>query len=344
MSKQIFLYIGPHRTGTTFLQNNIFPYLPGVCNVHSRDPECNDILFDATDQHPMFLDLVPIRNRLLSRFEKFDEETVLLGDGHLFGDYGRFNTDGYYVSKAFYDHKKNAKILSRLFDAPKIIMTPRRQDRWLESCYTHFVHNYFTVTIDEFLNPAVRRGDFEFKSRSLKPCCDTTVLDWSVYVDNYYTIFGRENVLVIPNEMMGVELDAFLARLCAFLDVPAVHPLTVDHVNRSYSELSLRLALTLNRFVWTSQNRFGIIPLAPFNAWIQRKRKVKDTKVLWFLAGVTRRLTLHWFLSEVVDRFNYQRPDILGPERRQAILAHYKDANRKLATMIGIDLGRFGYY
>ena len=64
---------------------------------------------------------------------------------------------------------------------------------------------------------------------------------------------------------------------------------------------------------------------------------------MWFLAGVTRRISLYWFLNEVVDRFGYEKPDILGPERRREILAFYKERNEKYQDLIGIDLKKYGY-
>jgi hypothetical protein len=344
MPKQIFIYVGPHRSGSIFLQRTIFPHIAGLCSMFTHDPECNNLVWDAMDQHPMFVDTDAIRERIHRRFEGVKEDRILLSNEEFFGDYGKYNSDGFYISKPFDDHQHRTELLARLFDGAKIILTPRRQDLWLESAYMHFVHNFHTLTIDEFLNPDGTSDTFKFSARSRRPCCDTTALDWSVYVENYYRVFGRENVLVVPHEFVLNEVHAFLDRLADFFGLPAYHPETIAHINRSYSKRALRIALALNRFVWTERNPCGIIPTFPFNARIQERREVRDSKLLWLLAGVTRRISLSWFLSEVVDRFGYRKPDILGPERRQRILEHYKDKNRRYQDLIGFDLERFGYY
>lgn len=102
--------------------------------------------------------------------------------------------------------------------------------------------------------------------------------------------------------------------------------------------------MILNRFIISPRNRLGFIPIQPFGVWINNKRKENDSRLLWFMAGISRRISLHWFLSDVVGGINYEKPDILGPERRQKILDHYRDTNRAYAQLIGYDLGKYGYY
>ena len=223
-------------------------------------------------------------------------------------------------------------------------MTPRRQDLWVESAYMHFIHNFQTVEFDEFFNPGMDKGPNLFKFRSNNQSINFKALDWGVYLKNYHSAFGEENVLVIPNEMMRHDLQDAVNMLCDFTKVDRFDPGEIPQVNRSYSAPALRAAKLINRFILVPGNRFGFIPVHPFLKEIQTQRAKKESKLLWFLAGISRRISPHWFLNEIVGRLNYKKPDNLGPERREMVLSHYRRANKDYAEMIHIDLEKYGYY
>jgi hypothetical protein len=167
-------------------------------------------------------------------------------------------------------------------------------------------------------------------------------LDWGVYVRNYYENFGKDNVLVLPYEMMIHHFDEFLDRLYRFMGVEPYIPETVETANRGYSALSVKVALLLNRFIHSRGNRVGFIPNRPF-IWYLLKRR--DRSLLFrILLGISSRMSLSWFLQKVVERFYYRQADPLGPERKREILEYYVDRNREYSRLIGIDLARYGYY
>lgn len=344
MSKQFILYVGPHRSGSTFLQGYIFPHIPDVYCVYSRDQDCNVKVMNAFDEHPLFRDVDAIKKDIHARFEGVEEPNVLISDEEYFGDYGHYNSGGSFIIKPFHNHQQRADLLAQLFPGAKVILTFRRQDLWIESAYMHFIHNYFTISVDEFLDRTPHFKKTLYRWRSRKPGCDFRMLNWIKYLENYQRLFGKKNVLVVPHEMVLNDLRPALDRLYAFLGVPPYYPETVPHPGRSLSRTSYRLALILNRFVNNVRNRWGIIPAKPFAWWLREKRREKDTRLLWFLAGISRRIDLYWFLSEVVDRFGYRKNDVLGPERRRVILDYFKDINKEYARMIGLDLGKYGYY
>lgn len=343
--KEIFVYAGPHRSGSQFLLRTITPYIGDLCDVRSRYPTTNDVVMEAMDEHPMFPRTDEYRSRIAEGLAQISEDKVLFANEEFFGDYGKFISDQYYIGKAFQENPFRVNVLKNLFGSAKVILTIRRQDLWVESAYMHFIHNYETVKFSDFIAPGVKWGPSFFRSRSHKPSLDYRVLDWRPYVRNYVEAFGRENVLVIPNEMMRDHLPEALEKLYAFMGIEnGYFPDSPAHVNRSYSDLALRIALVINRFVHTPRNRWGFIPLQPFLQEIQAQRRKKETKFLWFLAGISRRINLHWFLGEIISKRNYVKPKLLTPEQRQEILAYFADANREYAEMIGEDLSRFGYY
>lgn len=344
MIKQIFLYVGPHRSGSTFLDSEIFPCVPDVYCVRARDRECTAKIMNAFDEHTLFRDVEALKNNIYAHFDGVTESNIVISNPEFFGDYGHHDSGGTYIITPFHNHQSRAELLAKLFPGAKVILTFRRQDLWIESAYMHFIHNYFTVSVDEFLDRTPKFQDTLYRKRSAKPGCDVTCLDWVVYLKNYHRLFGAENVLVVPHDMLRNELPAALERLYAFMGVEPYFPKRVRHPGKSYSSLAYKMALVLNRFAITPQNRLGFIPSMPFVRAINAKRAVKDTRLLWFLAGISRRISLRWFLSDVVSRIGYRKPDLLGPVRRRAILDHYRDLNREFAKLIGIDLSKYGYY
>ncbi|MGJ3259883.1 MAG: hypothetical protein ACFE0S_09790 [Rhodospirillales bacterium] len=347
--KKLFIYLGPHRSGSHFLNEYIAPNLGDVYATFSRDRTINTIILSAMESHPLFFDPAPARERILARLADVGEDIVLVNSAEFFGDYGRFNSDRHYISQPFYDNPRRAQVLRDIFDCPdfdppKVIMSMRRQDTWVESAYMHFIHNYRTSPFDRFVAPGTD-NDFRIsKNQRGHPGVDWRSLDWSIYLQNYIDTFGAENVLVLPFEMGTQELKAYLERLYDFMQCERYFPESAPLVNHSLSETALKIALVLGRFVRQKDNPLGFIPDQPFAGWLRDRRAKGDNKLLWALAGISRRINLFWFLRHVVSRYNYKRPDLLGPERRRQILDYYRDSNKKYAEIIGVDLSKYGYY
>lgn len=349
MSKQVYVYLGPHRSGSNFLNNKILPHVPGVFTAFTKDPELNFILLNAMEGHPMFTDYDAIRAEINERLEKIEEDIIIIGDEEFFGDYGKCASGGSFRATPFHDHGFKIDLISRVFDNPKVFLTIRRQDKWVESAYMHYIHNYFTIKFDNFIAPKkTSKGVFysrPYDHRSEHPACNYKMLDWSVYLQNCFDKFGKQNVLVIPNELMAQDLHSALRRLYSFMSIKdGYFPDNPAPSNKSYSKTALKIALLLNRFVVSNKTRFTFIPEAPFQGWVLRKRREKDNRFLWFFNGIIRRIRLYWFLNDVVGRFNYERPDPLGPEKREEILTYFKESNKKYAKMIDVDLSKYGYY
>ena len=347
--KKLYIYVGPHRSGSHFLNDNIMPNVPEVYSTFSRDKSVNTILLNAMESHHLFFDAASVRKQVLERLADVKEDIILINSAEFFGDYGHHNSDGMYISQPFYDNPRRAQILKDVFDcpefeSPKVMMSMRRQDTWIESAYMHYIHNYRIFKFENFITPNKGSNYRGPKEQGRIPGVDWRSLDWSVYVKNYFQIFGKDNVLVLPFEMGTKDLPLYLKRLFYFLDVPPYLPDTAPLVNHSISSAALKWALILGPLVRQPENPYGFIPLQPFAGWLKKKRAVRDTKLLWALAGISRRISLLWFLRHVVSKYNYQRPDLLGETLRNQILSHYKESNKAYAEMIGVDLSKYDYY
>jgi len=343
-TKHVFLHVGPRRCGSTYLQNVVFPNIPGVKDMRTN-PSLMGTIIGAMDENPLFFDEKSFRQDINTKVSYVEEEKVIFSDEDYFGDYGYYISDQFYVACQFHDNAHKARVLSKLFKSAKIIITPRRQDLWIESSYLHFIQNYYTFSIKQFLEPGIVWDEFvEYTKRARAPAIDFKALDWTVFIENYIDLFGRENVLVIPQEMFRHDSTQAIERLCDFMDVKPFSLAKNQVVNESLSSFALKLALIFNQFVHTARQPFGIIPSQPFLLKIQQRRKIKDSKFLWFLAGCSRRFSLHWFLIYFLGKFDSKKAKILSPKWRTTILNHYREPNRKLAKLIGLDLKKYDYY
>jgi hypothetical protein len=293
------------------------------------------------DENPLFIKKDSLKKNIYQQLHHVDEEKIVISDPEFFGSYSK-QIEGMYCSKQFEDNKYKTQLLHDLFPSAKIIITPRRQDAWIESYYNGIVRGYTTVKINDFLLNLRMPGTDGFDTRSSRPCCDINTLDWGVYVQNYFDVFGKKNVLVLPQEMMLHDTDEFLDRLYKFMEVKSFRPNKIVRVNRGYSSLSFQIALILNRFVHTENNRFGIIPNKPFFNFLLKRRD--RSAIFRLLTGISRRISLRWFLEEVVDKIQYKPKDLIDPESRKYIFDLYRDKNVEYGKLIGIDLGKYRYY
>ena len=300
------------------------------------------MLLEAFEINPLFADFSAIRNTFSRKFDEIQQNNIVFGDADFFGTYHRYANTGEFHSQVFFDHKHHSEVIKNIFPEAKIILTPRRQDTWLESAYNTYVRKYYTVDIKQFLNPDGGKHSWVFRTRSNKPCCDFRQLDWLKYVKNYARLFGRENVLVLPYEMMVEDLEEFLQHLYSFMEVEPYFPSSQEPTNPGYSSLSLKIALSLNKFIHTDHNKLGIIPVKPFfNFFLKRREQNPAYRIL---CGISSRLSLEIFLRKVIDKYIAVNKGILNKENRKEILIYYTELNKRYAKYINIDLEKYGYY
>jgi len=112
---KVFIHVGLHKTGTTFLQNEIFPKIPNI----------------NYQRH------VDLTTRVVSgKVNLFSDENL---DG---GSYRIFNT---------VQHRYNImENLHTLYPTAKIIICIRDRDKWLQSAYKQYVVAYYSYSFRDY--------------------------------------------------------------------------------------------------------------------------------------------------------------------------------------------------
>jgi len=329
--KNVYLHVGMPKTATTFLQARCFPYLKGI---RYQNNAVKDLVDRIIYTNPILLDLTNIKQEMAGLLTKMDGERLLISQERLFGNMLRNYHDNVYL----------AGCLKVVFPNAKLIIVIRRQDDLAESIYKQALQSYYCQTLNSFLN--YRNGAFEDSCDPLGlPNLDVKQMDLHRYVRNYIEHFGRENVCVLPYELLRDDRRAFLDKLSAALEVDPVYPANNYYENRSYSWLACRIALLLNRFVRVEgdgSRLLQFIPDKPFLSYL--KRKAGEKKIYKTLGGISRRLTLRHFLQDGLDRVIYIRRNLISKRKRESIMAFYRESNVRLDQEFSLNLKRFGYY
>jgi hypothetical protein len=197
--------------------------------------------------------------------------------------------------------------------AVKILMTIRRQDEFLKSLYAQWVASGGTTRVHQFLDQKVLD----------RPHIDLRTFDYLATFHSYAEVFGAENILVLPYELMKQEEGRFLELLNAF---SGENFQTVERsqtaVNRSLSGYQIAWMRFLNKIFETQMSMDYLLPRRFFDT-TRYRQKLQRSNFLRF--GST---------------FNEQEEQFL-----QDTFNSYAAANAELNQRYPqYDLQAYGYY
>jgi hypothetical protein len=329
--KNVYLHLGMPKTGTTFLQARYFPYLKGI---RYGGKDMMALIDRIIYTNPIFLDLKRTEQEAQSILSNIDEESLLISHERLFGNMLRNYEDNVYLTGC----------LKVVFPEAKLIIVIRRQDELVESIYKQTLQSYYHQKVSSFLNYRDKTFGDSCDQLGL-PNLDVKQLNLHRYVQNYVEHFGRDKVAVLPYELLRHDQRGFLERLAATLNVEPFYPANNYQENRSYSWLSCKIALLLNRFVRVEgdgSRLLQFIPNKPFSSFLNRRPS--ERRVYKVLRGINRRLTLRHVLQNGLDRIIYTRRNLISEKKRASIMAFHKESNTRLDKEFNLNLKLFGYY
>lgn len=247
---------------------------------------------------------------------------------------------------SFLSAKQNAEALREFFPKARVLIVIRRQDEFSESVYKQSLHQGHSLTPNRFLSYS--RGKRDYVKRPLQtPGINIRVdlFDWLSLVTHYHKLFGRENVTVIPYELLRDEPGRFLAEIDQWAGRGLARSVANGGGgwrNRGYSLPSSYIALVLNRFLMRHWNSCGFIPEKPFVRSLSRAERRGPGRSA-IKRGLSA-LSLRALLQNGLDRIVYIPGRMIREERRNEIMAVHAARNRELADLVGWDLERWGYH
>lgn len=237
MAMKLLIHPGFHKTGTSWLQDSVFS---------------KEVLFNSLFTHTEI-------DALLVRLHDLDFDPAEVHSAAkprlAAGQAGSIPVvSSEILSGTMFDGSRDSKVLAdRLkasFPEAKILLTVRNQSSILASVYVQYLKRGGRKKFAEFLNYSCEPG-----YRWFVPSC----LNLGQLTAYYAELYGKENVLVLPQELLARERQAYLNMLINFASDGIAqeyeHEVDTKHVGKSppYSGL----------FLLRLGNLFGTRPLNP---------------------------------------------------------------------------------
>lgn len=296
------IHIGYHKTATTWLQERVFSNSElGFVQPWERQRIVDDfIACEEWSFEP---------GRVRARYAGFNDSrrTPVVSYERLSG----------YPGSGGYDSAMIAGRLAKALPEARVLIVIREQKSLIRSWYAQFVRDGGTLDLERMLEqpqpwlvraPAFRYGFF---------CFDRLIA-------HYQHLFGAEQVLALPFEMLRSDRARFIRAICEFAGRPAPEAFEAPPRNPGIGPVRVGFTRLGNR-LW------GRNQLAP-HGW----------------ADAPRLRALGERCGSVLDRL---APSVLQRrlDRRwrekiaHAVRDRYADSNRRTAELIGLDLGQYGY-
>ncbi len=317
-SKRIVLHVGLHKTATTFLQERVFPHLPGVAFVHPLhyprpdDGPIERFMLELFFRNAACIDVERHRRAIDAWLAGVAQDCVLISSEAIVG----------WPIENHMNLANNAALLHAMFPSAQVVLVVRRQDKWVESAYAQLLKAGFSTTLERYVNWNADEAAFERYNVGLYkgPNLDARDLDWDAFDRHYRGRFGEQRVLTLPFERFADDAPDFLARLYAFLGVDAgPQPDTRERVNERWTGATARVAKLVNK-----------VPM-PI------KRAIRDRiGARWHPAAL--------FARTIEPMLPRRKPaPLMSKALADALLELHRDSNRALGRRIGIDLSQWGY-
>ena len=298
------VHIGYHRTGTTWLQWNLFSHTSRGFLAAPRK-EINEILvrpnaldFDAEAARAAFRDSIQ---------GAADEGLVpVLSQERISGNY----------CCGGYDNKEVAHRVHRLFPGAKVLIVIREQRSMVLSGYKQYAREGGVQGLSRFLHPKKRLRSW--------PVFDLAYFEYDRLIRCYRELFGADRVLVLPYEMLRSEPEQFVSRICEVCGTSV--PEGLDYSRRdnvSYTGPVLAVKRWFNLFFMRGPMNPGcIIPVG--ENWIVRELFKLSNRLV---PGFVRRWSDRRMLARIA----------------RAAGERYRESNARTAEMTGLDLAGYGY-
>jgi len=305
------IHVGLPKCASSFMQAKVLPRMTGnYCNL---TVELLENVNSATFSPELFLNMVDdyakkatYRNRL-NRLISKNHRLEILSSEFLSGRHS--TTVGQEC-----DGIITANNLKLAYPNAKILMMIREQKKYLLSAYAFRVacYGFETSTFEEWLTRKIKQGIIE-------------KLKYDILAKHYIDLFGKENVLILPMEMIYMDSNRFYKMLLSFAKVASFEIPRKSQVNPSPKGDKI---LSLHR----SANKM----LAPLSTMAM---KFGTEKV---------RNGLYRFKSSVINPFLlrcYSNESSLSvPEEIiEKYADDFRESNQFISMVSKVDLTEFGY-
>lgn len=298
------IHVGYHKTGTTWLQRQLFPredlgYCPVGISVAETDfVHVNDLDFDAARYRREAAP--PLAAATAAGLIPVISHERLSGNPHSGG----------------YDSVRLAERLRAVFPDARILIVFREQRAMILSSYAQYVRVGGGCTLDGYLFPA---------NATRQPMFSFDHFCYHRLIECYRRLFGVDRVLALPFEQLRRDPRGFVAAIARFAGGRIADDLPFDRSeNKSLGAIALIAKRSVNPFlVRDSVNGNGPFAIA------------RAGRVAAALAGVVDRAAPDAWNRAIQARWKARIAEVAR--------GRYDASNAVTAALTGVDLGALGY-
>ena len=226
-----YLHVGLGKTGTTFLQNEVFPQITRILNLN------------YIEKKDFFQILLPTNNKLKKIIHSYN---FINFDNHKFNEKEYFlsveNLCGKFFNPLFW--KKSAKINKKIFGKDTtIIITLSEPLDFMSSIYCHSIQAYFFQKEKDFFLNHVNSLKF-LKNKKKYNFLDLELFDFKYLIKLYLDNFDK--VIIIKKE--DIKNKDVLSKI---FNEPIIKNIFFSNkiYNKSYSNVSIKLSFLIEKFL-----------------------------------------------------------------------------------------------
>jgi len=304
----MLIHIGYHKTGTSFLQRNLFFCDPPDHFFAPWTVVSGEAVEHFVLTHPCRFDPAAVRAEFEARIAGNGRALVPL--------ISHQDLCGYALYGRYYGHEV-AMRLHQTFPTAKILITIREQKSLLRSLYSQYVRQDGEWPIETFIGTGAERPGH-------RPICRLDHFEYDLLADCYAQLFGTDEVLVLPYEILKSDPIKFQQCIYEFAGISGAAPREFKPENVGFGALSLRLMRTLNK----------VVQLPP--DWNGEWKNVPLT--------VRTRNKLCKIVNSMIPKSWHQREE----KRLRAFVnsrtaGYFKSSNQRLQRLCKFDLAALGY-
>jgi hypothetical protein len=304
-NKNLLFHIGYHKTGTSFLQKQVFEMNNSFNRINQY--KINRALIYPGPFHfdielaKSFIDN-GIRDNVINVFSN----ERLSGAPH---EGGR-------------DAKGIADRIKLVAPNAKILVVVREQISAISSSYNQYIRAVGSLSLSEYLNSSTKRDLVKFRKEHF---------EYHHLISHYIGLFGRENVLCIPFEVLVTDPNLFIDVVLDFADVSSlvrksvIESINYEPVNASLNYKQIILKRYFNPFISHHQVDAG----TTYNFGVAK-----------LLYSVINRILQKSVTQQQSKKFKKRQEELILKTLGEGF---YSESNKKLQEFTTFDLEGLGW-
>ncbi len=328
--KSRFIHIGYPKTGTSTLQSSVFPDHPEINYLGAPflSPSLRENIFiDILLKDSLGYNPQTTKDKFLPYLKKTESDPNFKVTGISYEEFS-FSFDGTHTDRGLV-----AKRLKNILGDAKIIILVRNQLDFIRSFYSETIKGGCFFSFEDFLQAHYWRFYTYFFHQ----------LFYHKMIQCYQDLFGNDRVKVELFENFKDKPKEVINDILSFVGVSSLTGIEVGHENSGLSTISLEILRIMNRLFKNSWGRsyFQPVPAGALTPGM-------DEHLSFIPKGLDKRESLRRYMRSrfnfLDNRFNLKPMKIkFSPEWKQKIEVLYKDDNRKLAEVTGLNLEKYNY-